>query len=151
MTTIFAGPTVFVHELDPLRQRKKVVTEYGAGAFGLRQPLTSDAGGYTAAHPTAPFHARPLMRGSTRTRKRSHLLALSGRPDALPGEQPHMRTIATYLSSHFLNQPVSVLTQAGRVYGTLFAVAHDEITLVDANQRQQRLPLSSILSIGPRS
>lgn len=116
-----------------------------------RQALPSVTGGFTRARPTAPSDARPAMRGSTRTRKRSHLLALSGASDALPGEQPHMRTITVYLNSHFLNQAVSVLTQAGRVYGTLTDVAHDEITLIDAEQHMRRLPLSSILSIGPKT
>ena len=159
MTTIFSGPTVFAQELDPTRQRKRsaevesaaMPQQTAAPDPSRRLAVPSPAGGFTRAHPTAPPDARPSMRGSTRTRKRSQLLALSGSSDALPGEQPHMRTITSYLNNHFLNQSVSVLTLAGRVYGTLRDVTRDAITLVDDREGEHRLPLSSILSIGPKA
>lgn len=159
MTTIFAGPTVFAEELDPARQRKRsaefrtgtCLPQAAASDTTQRQAVPPSPGGFTRAHPTAPSDARLSMRGSTRTRKRSQLLALSGEPDAPPGEQPHMRTITAYLNSHFLHQRVSVLTLAGRTCGTLADVSRDAITLVDERDGEHRLPLSSVLSIGPNT
>ncbi|MCI0181949.1 hypothetical protein [Sulfoacidibacillus ferrooxidans] len=69
-------------------------------------------------------------------------------PEEVTALRAHQSTISTYLRQYFLERPVCVLTQAGRIYGSIVHVDDKELTLSTNAGEHCVLAIDALLSIG---
>ncbi len=96
----------------------------------------------TATKPTLFGSAKPRIGGNKRKQNAYQAIVAPNKPHKSTSTQ----TLHDYLLEHFLMQPVSIYTEAGRVQGKVIEVTQENVQL-DTTTGTRRIDLHAIFSV----